>query len=195
MPGTKAHPLPHRALLHAAALLALLGALVSPRAGAAGQNLACSLRVQRGGVLAFNFNSYTRFATGIAYENYTTLRVDFSDTDAQGDPNPASQGWRLKVRPLQASLTGDMAAQHLALSALRLWVTREGNTGAPIELTAGETTLLTVDQPPAGQDWSSVVEHISIGYDFGKNPAGYLLNQIPDNYTLDLDFILESVAQ
>lgn len=153
---------------------------------AMGQNNVTSrLKVLRGANLNLIFNSYNKFKNGIEYRNYTQLQIYFSDTINGGTANPTTSGWQLTMRALQPNIEGDMTVYALPLNSIVMDVTLEG-TGS-----TATYPLSSTEQVVAQGNDAILSTCVSIGYKCGTMSSNNMLNKVPDNYVVDLEFTLK----
>lgn len=136
------------------------------------------LQVAGGGNLIFNVNSFSKARDGVKYDDYTTLKVYFSD------PNNETTGWDIFVIASSSDFAPDFGTVPLPLKALKLSLTGIGVSGQPITLSSSEQKILS------SSDNSDTNMEIKVSYELGTN--GELRGYMSDYFSTDLVFILRS---
>jgi hypothetical protein len=143
------------------------------------------IRIQSGGTVNFNINSYKKYKEGMELNNWTLLTIDFSD------PAPATS-WRLDFVALKPTIEGDyLGASDLDLNLIKLKVESEGATDlSGFIQDAGEYFLTFTEQP-------IVLNAPQGGFSDNRLRVSYSLGPVLDNpanyYFVDIEFILSRV--
>ncbi|NPA67259.1 MAG: hypothetical protein GXO50_01485 [Chlorobi bacterium] len=160
-----------------------------------GQNTTSRLTIQSGGSLSFYFNSLDKYKNGIAYPNWTSLRIYYNDTTDTGGTGTYPT-WKLDVKALSSSLTGD-AGNTLDLDLIEIEAASvTGVTNATLTgihaLSDSDVSLVT-----DGDITDPGTATVMINYYFGQSKTisgNGLTDQNPlpnpDYYTVDILFTL-----
>ncbi len=137
------------------------------------------LNISSGGSVYFYFNSYQKYVTGITYNDFTKLIVQYNDTTSSGSYG----NWRIDVKSLSSGINGD-AGNTLSLSVIELSATGTVGTSTGIRTlkTTDETLLNSTNNTGAG------TETVSVTYYCGKTVS--LLGEKQDYYVVDILFTL-----
>lgn len=133
------------------------------------------LQIVGGANVVFNVNSYSKVKNGITYDDYTTVRVYFSDADE------STNEWELLVNAIDANMNPDFGTKTLPLNVLKLRSSYSESDGAEIVLSDTETQLAHGNHPK-----TSAVKDIKISYILGEN--GTLFGYSSDYFSTDLEF-------
>ncbi len=154
------------------------------------QNITSRITVLSGSSVQLPFNSYTKIANGISYNNWTQIQIYYLDTLDDGTNNTTSQ-WHLMVRANSATIDGD-GGSSMPLDKVELEVSNisPASSGA----SAGRITLTNTDQEIVRNGANPTnTATVTISYYIGQNAGGTnsLLGETPDYYFVDLIFTLE----
>lgn len=133
------------------------------------------LQIVGGANVVFNVNSYSKVKNGITYDDYTTVRVYFSDADE------STNEWELLVNAIDANMNPDFGTKTLPLNVLKLRSSYSESDGAEIVLSDTETQLAHGIHPK-----TNAVKDIKISYILGEN--GTLFGYSSDYFSTDLVF-------
>jgi len=156
-------------------LVVLLLLLTVNQAFAQSQSL--RIKVTSGNNLEFNFNSYAKLKNGIQYDDFTTIKVSYSDVDENGDYT--STGWRLSVNALSDDLIPDFGTRHLSLDIIEMKFVHDFDV-KQFPLSRAESIVDDVHQNPTN-DYT-----YKVSYSCGIN--GEMMNVISDNFSTDIMF-------
>ena len=140
------------------------------------------LNISSGSSVNFYFNSYQKYVSGISYNNFTTLSINYQDTNTVA---PFYTHWRLDCKALTPTINGD-AGNTLNLNYIELQATGAGTPSVPAiqALSSSDVTLL--NQAVETAAGSPVTVFIS--YYCGVTNS--LLGKNQDYYVVDILFTL-----
>lgn len=141
------------------------------------QSQSLRIKVTSGNNLEFNFNSYSKLKNGIQYDDFTTIKVSFSDVDEHGAYT--STGWRLSVNASSDDLIPDFGTRHLPLSIIEMKFVHNSEV-KQYPLAKAVTIVDDVHQNPTN-DYT-----YKVSYSCGMNEE--LMNVTSDYFSTDIMF-------
>jgi hypothetical protein len=160
------------------------------------------IRIQSGGTVNFNINSFKKYEEGMEYNDWTHLAIAFIDLVAPEPPLPplplvpSEATWSLGFTASRPAIEGDyMASSDLDLDLITLKVESVGGTPLTTYIQAGGSyslsnieQLIIIGAPQGDFDQNKLRISYSIGTGTKK-----LLNNPANYYYVDIEFILSRV--
>ncbi|TVQ18540.1 MAG: hypothetical protein EA361_01320 [Bacteroidetes bacterium] len=158
------------------------------------------IRVESGGSVPFNINSYKKYEEGMSFEYWTRLSLSFSDSIVTGtETNVSTATWKLEFKANTISMSGDYGGElDLDLISIKLFdaggnnelgeFIEEGGDEGYVSLSDAFQTL--IKNAPQGNFNDN---KILITYRIGQGEKK-LLNNPPDYFTVDIIFELSKWA-
>jgi hypothetical protein len=149
------------------------------------------IRIQSGGTVSFNINSFKKYEDGMVLNNWTLVAINFIDAAA-----PLAT-WKLEFVALKGTIEGDyLGASDLDLDLITLEVQNEGvndlsgliQGSGVYPLSATPTAIILGGGPQGGFEDNKLL----ISYNLGTG-AKKLLNNPANYYYIDIEFILSRV--
>jgi len=144
------------------------------------------IRIQSGGTVNFNINSFRKYEQGMEVNNWTVLAINFADTVE------TTARWRLDFVALNPAIEGDyLGSGNLDLDLISLRVHSEGTRDlSGLIQEGGEYSLKFTEQPIIlnGPQGGFAENRLRVSYSLGpvlNNPSNY--------YFVDIEFILSRV--
>ncbi len=153
------------------------------------QNTTSRLTIESGGSLNFYFNSLSKYKNGIAFNDYTKLRIYYNDTTNTGGAG-IFPNWKLDVKANSPTIDGD-AGNTLNLNTIEIEASQligvAGTLAGIQALTNSDVSLIT------GADITDPgTATVFISYYCGQSltVTNNLLGKNPDYYVVDIIFTL-----
>lgn len=146
------------------------------------------IQIVGGANVVFSVNSYSKVKKGITYDDFTIVRVYYSDVILDGGneiPNPSSLGWELFVNAASETFIPDFGATSLPLSVLKI---KSKCAGYDYSVVLG-TTETQIASWQDGMGVKDAVEEVVLSYELGTNEE--LFGYSSDYYSTDLVFTLK----
>jgi hypothetical protein len=136
------------------------------------------LNISSGGSVNFFFNSYQKYVTGITYNDFTQLTVEYNDTTAAN----IFPHWRIDVKSLNPNIVGD-AGNTLDLDVIELSATGAGTSAGIQPLGISDVSLIT-----GAVETGIGTSTVSVSYYCGVTKS--LIGEEADYYVVDILFTL-----